>query len=163
MAKLDTSLMSPDLVFFDLTAQDSTEFFSKLEKRLAPRGFIKDSWLDAIVARETAYPTGLEFEKISVAIPHVDPQHIARPYIAVVKPPTPIAFGAMAGMVDHPVQASLVINLGLIAHDEDQVAVLQALMNVFMDEDACADIMAQTTGEGMVDALTRHSNEHAEE
>lgn len=159
MATLDTSLFSPELVFFDTTATTSTGLFSQLREKLAPMGYLEDSWLHAITTRENNYPTGLELDNISVAIPHVEPENIAKPYIAVVKPDAPVAFEPMAAMVDHPVQAQLVINLGLKAHDEDQVAVLQKLMNVFMDANACEDILAQTTKEGMVDTLKKYCKE----
>ena len=59
-------------------------------------------------------------------------------------------------MVDHPVQTQLIVNLGLVAHDEDQVAVLQSMMGIFMDGAAVADILSQTTGEGMVAAFERY-------
>lgn len=159
MASLDTSLFSPELVFFDISATSSTGFFSQLREKLAPKGYIEDSWLQAIITRETNYPTGLEMDNISIAIPHVEPENIAKPYIAVVKPEKPIPFEPMAAMVDHPVQTQLIINLGLKAHDEDQVAVLQKLMNVFMDPAACEEILSQTTGEGMVDAIVKYCKE----
>ena len=159
MAILDTSLFSPELVFFDVTATTGTELFSWLREKLAPMGYLEDSWLQAIIARENNYPTGFELDNISVAIPHVEPENIAKPYIAVVKPKKPVAFEPMAAMVDHPVQAQLIINLGLKAHDEDQVAVLQKLMNVFMDASACENILSQTTGKGMVDTIVKHCKE----
>ena len=88
-----------------------------------------------------------------MAIPHVDPEHIAKPYIAIVVPKKPITFQGMAGMPD--VNAELIFNLGLLKHAEDQVAVLQALMNIFMNADAVAEIKAQTTQQGMVDTVTK--------
>lgn len=156
MAQVDTALLKPELVFFDFEAEDYRDFFKKLGEKLAPQGYLNDSWYDAIVKRESSYPTGLEFDKISVAIPHVEPENIAKPYIAVIKTKAPIPFAAMADMVDHPVQTQLIVNLGLVAHDEDQVAVLQAMMGMFMDGDAVADILSQTTGEGMVEAFKRY-------
>ena len=87
----------------------------------------------------------------------MDPEHIVEPYIAVVKPPRPVTFDFMAGMGD-PVDAELVINLG-ITRDGGQVQVLQELMNLFQDEAAVADIMAQTTGEGMVAAIAGRFDE----
>ena len=63
-------------------------------------------------------------------------------------------FNAMAGM-GAPVPAQIVINLG-IAEPGGQVEALQALMNIFMDADAAADVLGQTTPQGMVDAIRRH-------
>ncbi len=148
----DQELFSPDLVFFDLEAADRQEFFEKLAERLAERDLIQDSWLEAICEREKNYATGLSFPSVQVAIPHVDPEHIKRPYIAVIKPKTPIVFEAMAGMGDD-VPAQLIVNLGVM-RDVGQVAVLQKLMNIFMNEGYAAQIMAASDPQQVVDAFT---------
>jgi len=79
---------------------------------------------------------------------------VSKPYIAVIKPTAPVTFNAMAGM-GAPVPAQIIINLG-IAEPGGQVEALQALMNIFMDADAAADVLGQTAPQGMVDAIRRH-------
>lgn len=153
MSAVDTSLFKSELVFFDFDATDRDDFFEKMNALLTEKGYVKDTWLNAIKTREKNYPTGLACEQVSVAIPHVDPEHIAKPYIAIVVPKKPITFQGMAGMPD--VNAGLIFNLGLLKHAEDQVAVLQALMNIFMNANAVAEIKAQTTQQGMVDTVTK--------
>ncbi len=155
MSQVDTSLFRPELVFFDFEATDEWDFFAKMSDTLKEKGYVRDSWHDAICTREKSFPTGLQFEKIGIAIPHVDPENIVKPYIAIIKPKAPIDFAPMADMVDHPVHTELIINLGLLAHAEDQVAVLQAMMGIFMDEEATAEIMAQDTPEGIIDAIAK--------
>ena len=90
---------------------------------------------------------------MQVAIPHVDPEHIKRPYIAVIKPKTPIVFEAMAGM-GYDVPAQLIVNLGVM-RDGGQVAVLQKLMNIFMNEGYATELTGITDAQGMVDAFGR--------
>ena len=155
MSAVDSDLFKPELVFFDFEASDRFDFFEKMSKILTEGGYVKESWLDAIETREKNYPTGLAFEDIAVAIPHVDPENLVKPYIAVIKPKNPIVFEGMAG-IGGEVPAQLIVNLGLLAHAEGQVAVLQALMGVFMEEDTVADIRAQTTPEGMVDTMKKY-------
>ena len=155
MSTVDTSLFTPELVFFDFEASDRVDFFTKMSQILMDKGYVKESWLDAIMTREKNYPTGLAFEHISVALPHVDPEHLVKPYIAVIKPKEPLIFEGMAG-IGGDIPAELIVNLGLLAHAEGQVAVLQALMGVFMEEDTVADIRAQTTPEGMVDTMKKY-------
>lgn len=154
MADNAEMLFSSELVFFDWGCATPGEVFAQLESELAPRGYIADGWLDAVRAREDAYPTGLAMPAANIAIPHTDPGFVAKPYIAVVKPATPVTFNAMAGM-GAPVPAQIVINLG-IAEPGGQVEALQALMNIFMDAGAAADVLGQTTPQGMVDAIRRH-------
>ena len=145
------ALFTPELVFFDWECATPAEVFARLEGELAPRGYICTGWLDAVRTREDAYPTGLAMPAANIAIPHTDPGFVAKPYIAVVKPAAPVTFNAMAGM-GAPVPAQIVINLG-IAEPGGQVEALQALMNIFMDADVAADVLGQTTPQGMVDAI----------
>ena len=49
MPAIDTSLLKPELVFFDFEAADRLDFFKKLGKKLKEGGYVKDSWLDAIL------------------------------------------------------------------------------------------------------------------
>ena len=155
MANVDLDLFKPELVYFDFEAEDRFDFFKKLGEDLDKKGYIKDTWLDGITTREKNYPTGLAFETISVALPHVDPEHLAKPYIAIIKPKEPISFEGMACM-GGDVPEKLIVNLGLTEHAEGQVAVLQALMNVFLDNAAVEEIMAQTTPEGMVETMKKY-------
>jgi PTS system galactitol-specific IIA component len=154
MATAETSLFRPELVFFDIEASDTDGFFTELGHRLDAQGYIKDTWFDAITTREKNYPTGLATQSIGIAIPHTEPENLVKPYIAVVKPTKPIVFQAMAGMGD-PVPAELIVNLG-IQHEGGQVACLQNLMSIFMNDEAVADIMDQTTGEDMVSTITKY-------
>lgn len=148
-------LFKPELVFFDLEAADRHDLFRQLGAALASQGYIEDTWYEAIVERERNFPTGLQLEAVAVALPHVDPVHLKKPYIAVIRPRMPIVFEGMAG-IGGDVPAELIVNLGLTGHAEGQVAVLQALMNVFLDGAAVADIMAQTTPEGVAAAMRRY-------
>ncbi len=83
MADNAEMLFSPELVFFDWECATPGEVFARLEGELAPRGYIASGWLDAVRAREDAYPTGLAMPAANIAIPHTDPGFVAKPYIAV--------------------------------------------------------------------------------
>lgn len=158
MSVVDVSLFKPELVFFNFEAPDREVFFKKLSADLMAKGYIKDTWLEAIEAREKNYPTGLDCPAVKVAVPHTDPEHLIKPYIAVVKPLRPIVFEGMAGMGGE-VPTQLIVNLGVKAHEEGQVAILQALMKVFINKEAVNEIMSQSTQQGMVDALTKFCGE----
>lgn len=151
MSQADVELLRPELVFFDLEANDAQELFDGLEDRLKPLGYLKDTWRAAIGEREKNYPTGLACPTAQIAIPHTDPVNLERPYIAIVKPKSPIKFQPMGGMGDE-VEAKLVINLGIM-RDGGQVEMLQKLMGIFMDEAKSANVLSQATPEGMVSAF----------
>lgn len=154
MAADADALFSPELVFFDWDCATPTELFAQLEPELASRGYIAQGWLDAVTAREVAYPTGLAMPAANIAIPHTDPGYIVKPYIAVVKPAVPVQFEAMAGM-GAPVPAQVIVNLGITAPG-GQVEALQTLMNIFMDAESAGDVLSQVDSAGMVEALGRY-------
>ncbi|WP_308615952.1 PTS sugar transporter subunit IIA [uncultured Enorma sp.] len=154
MGRIDISLLKPELVFLDVKVADRAELFLLLEQQLAERGYIEQTWLDAVTERERLYPTGLACPTMHVAIPHTDPEHLTRPYIAIVRPLEPVVFEPMGGIGD-AVQVELIINLGLLAHAEDQVAVLQAFMELLMDGDAVAQLRVSETPADMIEAITR--------
>lgn len=149
----DIQLLTPELVFCDIEACDTDDFFRKLQAKLEPSGYIKDNWFQAITDRERSYATGLQTPTIGVAIPHAD-GCINRAYIAVVKPVKPVTFQPMGG-IEGPVDAELIINLGIM-REGGQVEMLQGLMRIFMDDAAVADIMAQRTPEDLVAAIKSH-------
>jgi PTS system galactitol-specific IIA component len=154
MTPIDASLFKPELVFFDDVSHDRETVFRMIEPQLRDGGYVDEGWLEAVIAREASYPTGLVTKGAQIAIPHTDPCFVLKPYVAIVRPTDPIEFEAMAGM-GGDVSAQLIINLG-ITSDGAQVEMLQGLMNLFMDASVVAGIMAQTTGEGMVRAFTDH-------
>lgn len=73
----------------------------------------------------------------------------------MIRPKEPLIFQGMAGMGGE-VPAELIVNLGVMAHEQGQIAILQALMRIFVDEYAVKEIMRQTTQQGMVDALVKY-------
>ena len=47
---------------------------------------VKESWLNAMRKREAEYPTGIELEGYSIAIPHCDSEHANQPAIYWICP-----------------------------------------------------------------------------
>lgn len=144
-------LFRPELVFFGMDAHTKEELFQQLGAKLDELGYIKDSWYDAILAREQSFPTGLKSPEMEIAIPHTDPEHLKKAYMAVVIPKMPIEFVHM-GTADDRVAAEFIVNLG-VEHQENQVDALQKLMMMFVNSEAVSVLRRQTTGEGMVRAI----------
>lgn len=107
MRAVDLELFKPELVFFDFEATNSDELFEKLANELAPYGYIKDSWLAGIKKREETYPTGLAFETVSVALPHVDPEHLNKPILPSSSQRSLLHLGAwLESMATYPRRSS---------------------------------------------------------
>ena len=148
------SVIRHDLVFLNWDCTTPDELFAQLEGPLAAGGYIAKGWRAAIAERERAYPTGISMPAASIAVPHIDPAYVRKPYIAIVKPSDAVVFRPMAGMGEL-VPARLVVNVGLTAGD-GQVALLQELMDIFTDASAAEEVLSQLTPEGMVRAFASY-------
>ena len=65
-----------ELVFLNLTISDRAELFKKLSTFFLDKGYVNEGFYDFIVEREENYPTGLDLETHTVAIPHGNPEFI---------------------------------------------------------------------------------------
>jgi PTS system galactitol-specific IIA component len=128
MSKLD-DFLHPDLVVLGLEAKDSTEAIQKLASLLHFKGYVKDSYVNAVLEREKKFPTGLIFEDGQIALPHTDAEHCINPAIAVGILKQPVDFFEMATL-DSVVHTDLIFLLS-IKVPEDQVEWLARLVNLF--------------------------------
>lgn len=122
-------LFHRDLIFTSAAYADREDLLEKISRYLCKKGFVKESFKEAILERERKYPTGLRIVPYHVAIPHTDPEHINTPFIAMVRPKQSIEFKEM-GTDDQVVDARLVFVLGL-KRSADQVELLQKLVDLF--------------------------------
>ena len=72
------------------TGQD--EILLEMAELLKNKGFVKETYGEALLQREKEYPTGLETGETNVAIPHVDIKHVNSAAIAVGILEKPIEF-----------------------------------------------------------------------
>ncbi|CUH94938.1 hypothetical protein P22_1007 [Propionispora sp. 2/2-37] len=114
----------------------------ELAKLFFENGFTKDSYMDAILAREEVFPTGLPTETFGVAIPHTDAIHVIRPGIAIGVLKHPVKFGMM-GYPGETVDAKLMFMLA-IQDPEMQIQLLQDLIELFSDAKLMTDLVAAT-------------------
>lgn len=128
-----SSLINEEIIFLDLYAETSEELLTIVGNRLFRLGYVKQSYIPAVVAREKEFPTGLALEDFNVAIPHTDYIHIENPFIAVVKNFKEIPFIHM-GTDDQEIGIDYFFFLG-IKEPGGQVQMLQTLMESFNDKE----------------------------
>ena len=68
-----------ELILRNVEAKNAEDAIRQVGQRFFDAGFVKDTYIDAVLAREVTYPTGLQLAEIGVAMPHTDPQHVYRP------------------------------------------------------------------------------------
>lgn len=138
--------LQESLMIMDMEADFCTDVFTQLGGALMREGYTKDSYIDALIAREKDYPTGLDIDGIGVAIPHTDVSHVNRAGIAIGVLKHPVTFIQM-GTDDEEVRVRLVFMLAVVdpgAHIDE----LQRVLAVIQDTDVLERLLeAEDTAE----------------
>ena len=145
-------LLYEDLVLFDIEASDDEKLLRKMSEKIKEKGFVKDTFADAIVKREQIFPTGLSTEGIKVAIPHTDIEHVITPCVTIARLKKPVIFKEMANE-KNTVPAEIVFMLAMNAHD-GQVNVLEKLMNIFCNKEVLLKLSTIDNAAEMIQVLT---------
>ncbi|CUX38288.1 PTS sugar transporter subunit IIA [Clostridium sp. C105KSO13] len=129
-----SSLFRKDTIFF---IDDDKEYTDKevlhiIGKKLLDRGYVKESFGEALLEREANYPTGLAMMPYPVAIPHTDPGHVNEPCISIVRIKQGAVFHEMVNS-ESIVKVNFVFCIALQVADK-QTGVLQYLMQVAGDD-----------------------------
>ncbi|WP_154888074.1 PTS sugar transporter subunit IIA [Longibaculum muris] len=119
------------LIFSDMEAQDYQEVMKKLGGAFIENGYAHESYIDALIAREKEFPTGLDVNGIGVAIPHTDVSHVKKPGVAIAVLKQPVDFIQM-GSDDDIVKVQLIFMLAVVdpsAHLERLQRILQVIQD----------------------------------
>ncbi len=128
-----------DNIYLDIEASDYKEVLQIMGGILLEKGYVKDSYTDALLEREELSPTGLPVEPVSIAIPHTDPCHVIRPCVIVLKLKQPVRFKEMANP-EHMVDAAWIF--GLVFDDGNkQLPLLASVIELAQDETAMNGLM----------------------
>ncbi|WP_340082337.1 PTS sugar transporter subunit IIA [Terribacillus sp. FSL K6-0262] len=125
----EVDLLHEELVFLDVDARNTEDLFLFIGEELEKRGYVKSTFIRAITEREELYPTGLALEQINIGIPHTDPEHVNKGFVAVVKNKYKLPFIHM-GTENRQILIDYFFILG-IKDTGDQVKLLQLLMGKF--------------------------------
>lgn len=122
-----------ELIHLDMEVQSVEEYFNKMAEKLVLLGYVENSFLEAVKTREKKFPTALPIKPFSVAIPHTDPLHIKKPFIAATRLRSPVKWKEM-GNNEIEQDVKFVFMLGLHRED-DHIKLLQLLIDNFQRED----------------------------
>ena len=142
------ALLHEDLVLFDVEAADREELLTKLANVLREKGYVKDSYPQAILEREAAYPTGLNTKGVAIAMPHA-----VEAAILVARLKHPVTFKEMGGS-GKDVQARLVFMLS-VDDPEGHVIMLGKFMSIFCDEEKLVDLYKTNDPKAVVEKLSK--------
>ena len=122
------------IIFDEVDATDWKDVMMKVGGTLVQENYAKKSYIDALITRETEFPTGLDVNGIGVAIPHTDVTHVQKPGIAIAVLKNPVDFIQM-GSDDDIVKVQLIFMLAVVdpsAHLEKLQRILAIIQDTYV-------------------------------
>lgn len=144
---------SKENIYLNVEGNTFEEVLKNVTKSLEEKGYVKDTFYQAVLDREKTFPTGLEFPDYNIAIPHTDSVHVNTNSIVVVKPKNSLVFRDMGtNSKDLDVKVLLLL---LISKNEDQVTVLSGIIQKFANPECYSNILASTSEEEIHEIITK--------
>ncbi len=126
MAQALMNDLDPGAILLEVEAATDQEVIRLLAERLHSLGYVKSSFAEAVLARESQLPTGLPLGgDNNVAVPHTDPEHVLKPGLAFATLSRPVTFGNMEDP-DEKLPVRLVFLMALNDKDK-QIEMLQEI------------------------------------
>ncbi len=144
-------MIHKELIYINLQAKKKEDVIEKLADELFSAGKVKETFKEAVLAREKEYPTGLPLGNYNIAMPHTFAQHVVEPAIAVAKLETPVIFTEM-GTTDTELPVSLIMMMA-VSEPKEQVGLLKKILQVFSDSEVLQELMESTTVQDMYETL----------
>lgn len=130
--------LGEDLVLLSCKAKSSAEVIKMLGRKMKERGFVKETYVAAVLKREVQFPTGLEIGVNNVAIPHTEAKHVNNSCIGVAILKTPITFKRMDNP-DKQIQVKIVFLIAL-KDGHDHMNILKNIMIMCRNEKILSDL-----------------------
>lgn len=150
------ALLNKELILLDVVANDKIELLTKLSSLLKEKGYVKNSYQNAVIEREKIFPTGLITEGGGVAIPHTDAEHVEKSTIVFAKLKKPVIFKEM-GNNENDVNVEIVFMLA-ISNPSEQVPTLSKLMSILTNKLILTKIKDSANTSEIIDILTNVLN-----
>lgn len=110
------------------------ELLDDVSDLLFDRNLVHESFREAVKERERLFPTGMNTIRFGVAMPHVEPLHVAKNGICVVNLEKPVLFGMMGATRQDLVPVECVLVLLLASRDHHAKTLVR-----FMDILRCGE------------------------
>lgn len=122
----------PGSVALHYAASDSKDVISHLGRLLFDAGYVRDSFVDAALDRESRLPTGLPLSgDVNAAIPHTEVEHVLKPGLAMATLSAPVKFQNMVSP-EEAVPCQLVFVMAL-DQPKAQIEMLQEIAGILQN------------------------------
>jgi len=122
-------------------ASDSKAVITHLGKLLFDAGYVRETFVDAALDRESRLPTGLPLSgDVNAAIPHTEVEHVLKPGLAMATLSAPVTFQNMVSP-EEAVPCQLVFVMAL-DQPKAQIEMLQEIAGILQNPAVIQSLMS---------------------
>jgi PTS system galactitol-specific IIA component len=131
----------PSSVALQYEASNSKDVIAHLGKCLFDAGYVRETFVDAALDRESRLPTGLPLSgDVNAAIPHTEVEHVLKPGLAMATLSAPVTFQNMVSP-DEAVPCQLVFVMAL-DQPKAQIEMLQEIAGILQNPEVINGLMS---------------------
>lgn len=131
----------PDSIALHYEACDSKAVITHLGRLLFEAGYVRETFVEAALDRESRLPTGLPLSgDVNAAIPHTEVEHVLKPGLAMATLSAPVIFQNMVDP-DEAVPCQLVFVMAL-DQPKAQIEMLQEIAGILQNPTAINSLMS---------------------
>lgn len=143
-----------EAITLGMAASSAEEVIRHLGGKLADAGYVRESFVEAVLEREKTIPTGLPLGgEYNVAIPHTDIEHVYKPGIGMATLTDPVVFHNMVSP-EETVDVRLVFILAL-DQPKSQIEMLQEIAGVLQNPQMVTELINATDLRQVREALQK--------
>ena len=145
--------LKEDCIIENLEAATKEEALTLMSTILLQKGYVKESFPEAILEREKHYPSGLPMEGHKIAIPHTDADHVKKSVILFARLAQPLEFSSM-GDPDEKLEVRL-ISMFALAEKKEIGKMLEVLISAYSDNDVLEAILKAPSAKEIYQILSQ--------
>ncbi|MCX9066369.1 PTS sugar transporter subunit IIA [Citrobacter portucalensis] len=148
------SRLEPELILLNEAPLDRNIVFNSVSKLLLSKNYVEQSYLEALIAREENHPTAMQLEKMGIAIPHVDVEHVREEKLVVVTCPEGIVFN-QAEDPDSTMKVNVIFFL-LLKEKDAHLEFLMKLISLFQRSSEMDQILWSKSKDDVMELLSKN-------
>ena len=145
------SVLKKELVLVGMEESSAEEAMRALAGAMVAERLVRESFVEAVLAREKTYPTGIPAKVFDIALPHTMAEHVIEPCLAVGVLKKPVEFRQMGtpDIILHP----RVIFMLAISDPKEQLGQLKKIMKLLQNDDLLMGVRDAVSAEQVVELL----------
>ena len=144
----------PEAVALHYAASNSKDVITHVGNLLLTAGYVRETFVEAALDRESRLPTGLPLSgNVNAAIPHTEVEHVSKPGLGMATLLAPVDFQNMV-MPEEAVSCQLVFVMAL-DQPKAQIEMLQEIAGILQNPVLIEQLMAAEDFEQVQAALSK--------